>query len=99
MKFTKKDIRDIKYYNTIIKKLMEISKIYENKINDIIPKYIKINLINYGLYTGKIKEIIHRRINFKDLEKNNNADELIRETFGEDFYKWLTEDNKRFINE
>jgi len=97
MKFTKKDISNIKHYNNLIKKIMEINKIYENKINNIIPKYIKINLINYGLYTGRIKEIIHRRINFKDLEKNENADELIKETFGKDFFKWFTKDNNKFI--
>jgi len=97
MKFTKKDIGSIKYYNNIINKIMEVNKLYENRINKEVPRSIKINLIKYGIYVGRIFEIIHRRINFKDLEKNENADELIKETFGESFFIWLTKKNKQFL--
>jgi hypothetical protein len=95
MKFTKKDISDIKYYFQSIKNRLEISKIYEDKKT--IPEFIKINLIKYGILTGRIIEIIHRRINFKDENKNLNADELIKELYGGVFYKWLCVDNKKFI--
>lgn len=97
MKFTKKDISSIKYYIGLINKITEISKVYEKKINKEIPRLIKINLIKYGIYVGRITEIIHRRINFKDLEKNENADKLIEETFGTNFFKWLTKDKNNFI--
>lgn len=97
MKFTKKDISSIKHYDKIIKKIMEVNKLYENRIEKEIPRNIKIYLIKYGIYVGRILEIIHRRINFKDEEKNLNADILIKETFGEPFFKWLTEENKQFI--
>jgi len=44
MKFTKKEIKDIKYYFDRINTRLEINKIYENK--NAIPEFIKINLIN-----------------------------------------------------
>lgn len=96
MKFTKKEIKDIKYYFRSITQILEINKIYENK--NIIPEFIKINLINYGILTGRIKEIIHRRTNFKDVEKNLNADNLAIELFGEKYFEWVSKGHKDFIN-
>jgi len=95
MKFTKKEISDIKGYYRIIKSKIEVSKIYEK--NNKVPEFIKLNLIKYGIYTGRIIEIIKRRINYKDLEKNKNADELILELFNKDFFEWICGGNKKFI--
>jgi len=95
MKFTKKEIKDIKYYFSTTMNRLEINKIYENK--KAIPEFIKINLVKYGICTGRIIEIIHRRIDFKNDEKNLNADELIKELFGEKFFTWICKDNKGFI--
>ena len=62
------------------------------------PEFIKINLIKYGILTGRIIEIIHRRTDFKNDEKNLNADKLIKELFGGAFFKWLTQGHKDFSN-
>ena len=95
MKFTKKEISDIKWYFNLIKQRMEVSKIYENKSS--IPEFIKLNLIKYGIFTGRIIEIIKRRIDYKKLENNLNADEIIKEKFGEDFFNWICKENKKII--
>lgn len=95
MKFTKKEIRDIKDFFSRIQSRLEINKVYENK--NPIPEFIKINLIKYGIYAGRVIEIIHRRIDFKNEEKNLNADELIKELFGKDFFDWICKKNNRFI--
>lgn len=95
MKFTKKEETDIKWYFRLLQERMEVNKLFENK--QVIPEFYKINLILYGKFTGRIIEIIKRRINYKDLDKNLNADEIIKEKFGENFFNWLCKDNKRFI--
>lgn len=96
MKFTKKEISDIRWYYDKIVARMEINKVYEDK--KVIPSGIKVNLIKYGIFTGRIIEIIKRRINYKDLDKNLNADELILEKFGQEFFDWLCKGNKKFIH-
>lgn len=98
MKFTKKEISNIKHYFFIIKQRLEIHKIYEKNIKKHYPEFVKLNLIKYGFYAGRIIEIIYRRINFKDEEKNLNADELIKELFGEDFFNWVCNDHKEFTH-
>ena len=94
MKFTKKEISDIKWFYNKIKARISINKVYEDK--NVIPEFIKINLIKYGFFTGRIVEIIKRRINYKDLNKNKNADELMLELFGKDFFDWICKGNKKF---
>ena len=90
MKFTKKEISDIKYFFTIIKNRIK-------KSNEKLTENLKRNnWILYGVYAGRIFEIIHRRIDFKREEKNLNADNLILELFGQEFFNWLTFDHKQF---
>lgn len=97
MKFSKRDISDIKFYYEKLKRRIEISEIYENNNKKPIPEFIKVNLIKYGIYVGRIYEIIRKRISLKDDEKNLNADELIKSEIGEEFFKWICFENKKYI--
>jgi len=90
MKFTKREIRNIEIYYDKVKKGMKIA---EDKPNN------KTNLIFYGYYTGRIHEIVYKKISFNDIEKNNNADQLIKETFGNIFFNWLIYEHKKFTYE
>jgi len=96
MKFTKKEERNIKHRFELIKNLLHINKVYEYK--NIIPKFIRKNLILYGIQTGRIIEIVYRKINFTKEEANLNADEIILEMFGPEFFKWISEGHKDFLN-
>lgn len=95
MKFTKKEISDIKWYFKRIVGAMEIGKAYEK--NNPMPEFIKINLIKYGVAAGRIIEIVKRRINYKDISKNENTDDLMKDLFGEDFFEWICSKHKKFI--
>jgi len=97
MKFTKKDISSLKYYYDRIKNRMEISNIYESNNKKPIPEFIKINLIKYGIFVGRIYEIIRKRINLKNEEKLLNADEIIKQELGIDFFNWICTENRKFI--
>lgn len=92
MKFTKKETSDIIHFFNIIKNRINIDKIDSIKI----PSVIRTNLITYGLYAGRIIQIIKNKTKTKDESKLENADEIIKEMFGEDFFNWISEGHKKF---
>jgi len=96
MKFTKREERNIKHRFGLVQNLLSINKIYEDK--NIIPKLARKNLILYGIQAGRIIEIVYRKINFNKEENNLNSDEIILEMFGANFFRWISEDHKEFVN-
>jgi len=92
MKFTKKEISDIKFYFEVIQNRIKLEK--SNK--KLTESSKRSNYILYGVYAGRIFEIIYRRTDYKKEENNLNADNLILELFGQDFFNWLTHNHKQF---
>jgi len=92
VRFTKKEISNIKFYFKIIQKRIELEK-PGGKLTE---RSKRSNYILYGVYAGKIFEIIHQRVDFKKEENNLNADSLILELFGQEFFNWLASGHKKF---
>jgi len=92
MKFTKKETSDMKYFFDIVKNRINIDKANSIKI----PSVVRTNLITYGFYAGRIIQIIKNKTKTKDESKLENADEIIKEMFGEDFFNWISKEHKKF---
>lgn len=86
MKLTKKEISQINLYWSILQSYFKGKE--ENKAT----------FIKYGWFSGRIKQIIMSRVYYddKDLHKNENTDEYLREQFGDEFIEWLCNGHRRY---